>query len=200
MLPISFKFVAAAAAQQLKGNLYRFSPSRTGQSPDWTQQNGSFPTEYPAVPITDKDYWLGRYVLCTLLLVKENGERLEINDAVVKLTRERNIVCTAMVGGKGTVKEFSNEGDWDLLITVGIVATRDGRIVDEYPIEGLAQLRQFLEEQAALEVYSEFLHIFDIDKIVVTKVELTQNTASNYQTLKIDAKSDNDYNVYSTEY
>ncbi|MBQ7684949.1 MAG: hypothetical protein IJT48_10715, partial [Bacteroidaceae bacterium] len=131
---------------------------------------------------------------------REDGERLEINDAVVTLTRKRNIVSTAMVGMDGTVKEYINEGDYDIDITVGIQAVRDGRIVDEYPSEGIAQLRGFLDEKATLNVYSEFLDIFDITKMVVTEVKLTQNTASNYQTLAIKALSDEEYNVYSTEY
>ena len=203
MIPTTFKFTIAplaGAATQVKGALYRFQRVREGQSPDWTQQDGSFPTEYPAVPITDKDYWLGRYLYCTLTLEREDGERLEINDAVVTLTRKRNIVSTAMVGMDGTVKEYINEGDYDIDITVGIQAVRDGRIVDEYPSEGIAQLRGFLDEKATLNVYSEFLDIFDITKMVVTEVKLTQNTASNYQTLAIKALSDEEYNVYSTEY
>lgn len=203
MIPTTFKFTIAplaGAATQLRGMLYRFQPSRTGESPDWTRQDGQFPTEGATSPITDKSFWMGRYLLCTLLLEREDGERLEINDAVVSLTRKRNIVSTSMVGMDGTVKEYINEGDYDIEIAVGIQAVRDGRIVDEYPSEGIRELRKFLDDKAAIGVYSEFLSLFDIDKMVVTEVKLTQNTASNYQTLAIKAVSDKDYNVYSTEY
>ena len=204
MIPTTFKFTIApltGAATQVKGTLYRFQPSRTGQSPDWTRQDGQFPEEYPAVPITDRSFWEGRYALCTLTLEREDGERLEMNDAVVTLQRERNIVSTPMVGMDGTVKEYINEGDYDIKIAVGIQAVRDGRIVDEYPSDGIRELRKFLDEKASLNVfYSEFLGIFDITKMVIKKVSLTQNTASNYQTLTIEAWSDEDYNVYSTEY
>ena len=203
MIPTTFKFTIAplaGAATQLKGNIYRFQPARAGESPDWTTQDGSFPTEGPATPITDKSYWLGRYLLCTLTLERPDGERLEINDAVVKMNRQRNIVSTEVVGMDGTIKEYTNEGDWDMEIIVGIQAVRDGHIVDEYPLEGIAQLRKFLDEKEALNAYSEFLNIFDITKIVIKGVELTQNTASNYQALTIKALSDEDYNVYSTEY
>lgn len=41
MLPISFKFVAASAATQLKGYLYRFKPSRTSEPPDWSGAGGT---------------------------------------------------------------------------------------------------------------------------------------------------------------
>ena len=203
MIPTTFKFTIApltGAATQVKGTLYRFQPSRTGQSPDWTRQDGQFPEEYPAVPITDRSFWEGRYALCTLTLEREDGERLEMNDAVVTLTRKRNIVSTSMVGMDGTVKEYINEGDYDIEITVGIQAVSDGHIVDEYPSDGIRELRKFLDEKEALNVHSEFLDIFDITKMVVTEVKLTQNTACNYQTLAIKAVSDGEYNVYSTEY
>ena len=203
MIPTTFKFTIApltGAATQVKGTLYRFQPSRTGQSPDWTRQDGQFPGEYPAVPITDRSFWEGRYALCTLTLEREDGERLEMNDAVVTLQRQRNIVSTPMVGMDGTVKEYINEGDYSIDIAVGIQAVSDGHIVDEYPSDGIRELRKFLDEKEALNVHSEFLDIFDITKMVVTEVKLTQNTASNYQTLAIKAVSDDDYNVYSTEY
>lgn len=203
MIPTTFKFTIAplaGAATQVKGNLYRFQPSRTGESPDWTRQEGRFPTEGATLPITDKSFWMGRYALCTLLLEREDGERLEINDAVVTLQRQRNIVSISMVGMDGTVKEYINEGDYSIDIAVGIQAVSDGRIVDEYPADGIRELRKYLDEKAPLNVYSEFLDIFDITKMVVTEVKLTQNTASNYQTLAIKAVSDGEYNVYSTEY
>lgn len=48
-----------------------------------------------------------------------------------------------MVGMDGTVKEYINEGDYQINIVVGVAAVRNGVIVDEYPEDGLRELRAF---------------------------------------------------------
>lgn len=151
-------------------------------------------------PITDKRYWEGRYALCELTLQDEAGERLVMNDAVVAVSRAKNIVTTQMVGRDGTVKEYINAGDYQLNILVGVAAVRDGVIVDEYPEDGLRELRAFLDGNTALQVHSAFLDIFDINRVVIKSYSLTQDTASNYQSLTISAISDEEYTIYGTDY
>ncbi len=75
-----------------------------------------------------------------------------------------------------------------------------GQIVDEYPAEGVRKVREFLDENKAVEVSSEFLKIFDIARMVVTRFSLKQETASNRQTLEVKALSDVDYEIKNTEY
>lgn len=72
--------------------------------------------------------------------------------------------------------------------------------MDEYPEDGLRELRAFFDEKAAIDVHSVFLEIFDIGSIVIKSFSVSQDTASNYQSVSISAMSDGDYNVYSTEY
>lgn len=193
-------FVAAGAATQAKGLLYRLQPSRTGEAPSWDGRGGAVTTRDVPVPITDKSYWEGRYVLCELTLRTQEGRTLVINDAVCAISRAKNIVSTQMVGMDGTVKEYINEDDYQLNIVVGVVAVRDGVIVDEYPEEGLRELRAFFDEKASISVHSAFLEIFGIGSIVIKSFSVSQDTASNYQSVSISAVSDDEYNVYSTEY
>lgn len=218
--PVSFQFVAAGAAIQAKGALYRFSPSRTGMFTSWDGRENSCNFEAPRkgkeqswdgrggnsstygtrIPITDKSFWEeGRYALCCLTFKDPKGD-LVMNDAIVAISRAKNIVTTQMVGMNGTVKEYINDGDYSLNIVVGVAAVRDGVIVDEYPKEGLEELRKFLDKKQALTVESEFLKIFDIDSIVVKSFSVSQDTASNYQSVSISAVSDEEYNIYSTDY
>lgn len=193
-------FVAAGLATQAKGYLYRLKPSRTGKSPDWDGRGGAITTRDITTPVTDKSYWAGRYALCELTLRKQDGQSLVVNDAVCAVSRSKNIVTTQMVGMDGTVKEYISEGDYQINIVVGVAAVRDGVIVDEYPAEGLEQLRDFFDEKAAIDVHSVFLEIFDIGSIVIKSFSVSQDTASNYQSVSISAVSDDEYNVYSTEY
>lgn len=151
-------------------------------------------------PFADKSIWADRYELCELAFKTESGDELVMNDAVVALTRARNIVTTAMVGMNGTVKEYINDGDYQLNIMVGVQALKDGIIVDEYPKEGIQNLRKYFDESKSIEVQSKFLELFDIHNIVIKEFAVVQATESNYQPISITALSDTDYNVYSTEY
>lgn len=200
MLPTSFRFTAIGAINQAKGTLYAFKPSRTTPSPQWTDGGAQVESYNVGSPITDPSYWEDRYALVTLTFEKPSGERLVMNDAIVAISRKKNVVSTPMVGMTGTVKEYINAEDYQLSIMVGIQAVRDGTIVDEYPTDGVKQLRRFFDVDEAIKVYSEFLDIFDITKIVITSLSLTQSTESNYQQMSLSALSDEDYNIYSTEY
>jgi hypothetical protein len=76
----------------------------------------------------------------------------------------------------------------------------NGQIVDEYPKEGIRKIREFLDENKAVDVTSVFLSIFGIGRMVVTRFSLKQETASNRQTIEVRALSDEDYVIKSTEY
>lgn len=200
MLPIKFQFVALGAATQLKGELYKFEPARKASSPDWANNGAMMDAQDVTAPYTDRSFWQDRYVMATLTLTKPNGDSLVINDAIVSVSRRKNIVTTQLVGMDGTVKEYIGMSDYDIRIMVGIQAKKGGILTDDYPKEGIEELRDYLLVNEAIEVWSTFLDIFGIRKMVITDFGCTQATDSNYQELSICALSDNDYNVYSTEY
>ncbi len=202
LMPISFMFIAAGLARRVRLALTPIKPSQVNlEVPSWDGHGGPIETASPSVPITDRSYWEGRYVLTELTLRKEDGETLMINDAIVSITREKRIVRTPLVGLDGTIKEYICNGDYDISIAVGIVAVDAlGQIVDEYPSEGVRKVNEFLEENKAIEVSSEFLKIFEVGRMVVTRFSLKQETASNRQTLEVKALSDVDYVIKSDEY
>lgn len=202
-LPISIDLAALSWGQHLAKKLVRFGEGRQGEAPSWEGRGESMTTGAAGVPITDREYWEGRWVLCPVRLrgQTERGTlEVELPDAVAAVSRERRIVSTALTGMDGTVKEYINEGDWAVNLVVGVQAVRDGVIADEYPGDELRQLRQLLDTKAAIEVHSEFLAIFDITKIVIRSYSASQMTESNYQAVTISAVSDEDYEIYSNEY
>lgn len=200
--PISFEFVAAGVARRARIALAKLTPSQVNKEvPSWSGHGGTPETVALTVPITDRSFWESRYVLTELTLRKEDGETLTVNDAVVTVTQEKHIVRTTLVGLNGTIKEYICNGDYDINISVGIVAVdAEGQIVDEYPEEGIRKVREFLDENKAVEVTSVFLSIFGIERMVVTRFSLRQETASNRQTIEIKALSDEDYIIKSTDY
>lgn len=202
MTPINFQFIAAGAARQARATLFRLKPSQVNkEQPSWEGHGGTIATAGLTIPITDRSYWEGRYILTEITLRKEDGETLMINDATVNITREKHMVRTTLVGLEGTIKEYIANGDYDIGITVGITAVNDeGQIIDEYPGDGIRKVKEFLEENKAIEVTSIFFEIFGIDRMVITRFSLNQDTHSNRQVIDIKALSDEDYIIKSSEY
>lgn len=151
-------------------------------------------------PITDRSYWEGRYVLCELRLELEGGEGMTFADAVASVSRQKRIVSTAVTGRDGTVKEYINAEDWQISIVLGIQSEENGEISDEWPGDELRRLRKLLDAPESLMVYSEFLDVFNIGRMVVKSYRATQMTEANYQTVEISAESDDEYEIFSKDY
>lgn len=194
-LPISIDFAAVSWTQHMAKRLIRFKELGVGPDRDGVEGREI------GVPVTDIDYWEGRWVLCPLRLERETGEGLTLADAVTAASRENNIVSTALTGRDGTVKEYINAGDWAVNIVVGLQKLNgNGEIVDEWPSDELRTLRKLLETKEALRVHSEFLDALNIGRLVIRSYSLEQMTEANYQAVSISAVSDEDYEIFSKEY
>lgn len=214
---INAAFIASGVAIQAKGQLYRLRPDKgrdcqkqedykLGTLPGYAMLGGTS-EQGGAINSSEErwagsgDYWLGRTAL-TDLVVKVPGEGLLlINDVTVNVSLQKEVVKTALVGRAGTIKEYITDGDYQLSMSVGLVAVDDeGRITDQYPERAMAQLREILERPEALEVSSAFLDIFGITHIVVTGFSAKQMTHSNRQEIEITALSDTEYVIESNDY
>ena len=160
-------------------------------------------TPYPMVSGEDL---FGRDLIVPLTL-KGSRDTLHFQEAVVNVTRSRNIVATPVLNGRGTVKEMVTSGDLDLAITLAVVSgSKDGdfdgtstKSYDVYPYNGVKRLRKLLDEPERLDVVSDFLKLFDLDGgelgIVVKSYTAHQDTHLNRQVFEIQALSDYDYNL-----
>lgn len=160
-------------------------------------------TPYPMV--SGKDLF-GRDLIVPLTL-KGSRDTLRFQEAVVNVSRSRNIVATPVLNGRGTVKEMITDGDLDLTITLAVVSgSKDGDFdgtstesYDVYPYNGVGRLRKLLDEPERLDVVSDFLKLFDLDGgelgIVVKSYTVHQDTHLNRQVFEIQALSDYDYNL-----
>ena len=193
-LPVSIDLAALSWGQHMAKRLVRFtelggSPERDGVSCHELGQ-----------PITDPEYWEGRWVLCPLRLELEDGEGVTFADAVAAASREHRIVSTALVGRDGTVKEYINAGDWSVNIVLGLQHTDGCVIADEWPGTEVRQVRKLLEAKEALRVHSEFLDALNIGRLVIRSYSARQMTEANYQVIEISAVSDEDYEIFSRDY
>lgn len=177
--------------------LIRFKPGNGNSALSWEGRGEDMTTKTAGTPVTDRSWWEGRWVLCPLTLKLTGGEAMEIGLAVASVSRERRIVSTALTGRDGTVKEYINEGDWSVSLTLELMG-EDGE--DEWPGDKLTELRKILEAKERIEVASEFLKVFDITHVVVKSWSVMQETEWNAQTVTVSAVSDEDYEIYSNDY
>lgn len=183
----------------------RLSDNKAGDLSDAALQNGENP--YPLV--AGKDLF-GQNLIVPLTL-KGSTYTMYFPEAVVNISRERNIVATPVLNGKGTVKEMITNGDLSLSISLAIVSTsKEGdydenltSIFDIYPYKGVERLRKLLDETNRLDIVSDFLQLFDLDGgdlgIIVKSYSLHQDTHLNRQVFEVQAVSDYDYELFIKE-
>lgn len=212
---VNAAFVAASVATQVvRPQLYKFKPLEQPDSTDYKLgdlRGQVLPSAAPSgdspIALTEEkwqgtgDYWLGRNVLTDLVVrVPEKGI-LTIPDVTVNVSKQKEIVKTSFVGRVGTIKEYITDGDYQLEISIGVVAVdENNEIIDQYPESAMSTLCEVLEADEALEVSSTFLDIFGIGKIVVTGFSAKQMTYANRQVVEVSALSDDDYIIQSTDY
>lgn len=213
---INARFIASGVAIQAKGLAYRLRPDKgrdvqkeedykLGTLPGYAMGGGT--TEGGTINKAEErwsgsgDYWLGRTALTDLVIKVPEEGLLLINDVAVNVSLQKEIVKTALVGRAGTIKEYITDGDYQLSMSVGLVAVDDeGRITDQYPERAMAQLREIMERPEALEVSSAFLDLFGITHIVIAGFTAKQMTHSNRQVIEITALSDTEYVIESNDY
>lgn len=214
---INARFIASGVAIQAKGLAYRLRLNKDrdvmkqedyklGTLPGYSMPGGTAEGSHPINKGEERwsgsgDYWLGRTVLTDMVVKVPEEGLLLINDVTVNVSLQKEVVKTALVGRAGTIKEYITDGDYQLSMSVGIVATDDnGEIIDQYPERAIAQLREILERPEALEVSSAFLDLFGITHMVVTGFSAKQMTHSNRQVIEITALSDTEYVIESNDY
>lgn len=205
---------ASVASQVVRPLLYKFKPLDQSEATDYKLGDLRNQVVSSAVSTGDRsislaetkwqgseDYWLGRNVLTDLVVrVPEKGV-LTIPDVTINISKQKEIVKTAIVGRAGTIKEYITDGDYQLSISIGIVSIdENNQIIDQYPESAISTLREVLEENQSLEASSTFLDVFGINKIVVTGFSAKQMTYANRQVVEVSALSDDDYIIQSTDY
>ena len=193
---INYKFIASGAMMSLKGAIHRLIPTveNTTVKIERLSSSGS------GIGVVPGDYQ-GKFFEVSLSLGKtQSADEMKMEEAICSISRAKHIVKTQLTGLDGTIKEYINNGDYDINISVGLVAIEDGVITDQYPADGIRAIKELLDHNEPLFVNSEFLQLFDITKIVITDYAIQQMTHSNRQVISIKALSDEDYELTGIEY
>lgn len=120
-----------------------------------------------------------------LLLQNDEIGEILLENAVVDLTRTKNIVTTSVQGLDGTVKEYISNGDWQITIR-GIIAQKQYG----YPKERYKQLLKFLQINKPIKVVNQWINDAEIYSIVITDYKLPYNPHINCIIYEFNALSD----------
>lgn len=134
-----------------------------------------------------KDTVFGLPIYMPLLFEKIDNmsNDLFLDSAVVTISRTKNIIVTNVQGRDHSVKEFINNGDYNVSIE-GFIAGKGAN----YPREQVEQLEVILNAKQSLKVVNEVFQIFGIHELVITDYELPPMPMFNIQRYEIAAISE----------
>lgn len=109
----------------------------------------------------------GRYYFMPVVLERK-GKEYEIPNSVISFTGKKNIVETAMVGRKGSVKELINIDDYEISIQ-GVVQS------DDFPEAELVELNELynINESVILKCALTNVFLEEDDKVVIKSLDVS---------------------------
>ncbi len=125
-----------------------------------------------------------------VIVDEKTGKRLDISGMVMMDTsRTKNIVSTQINGQSATIKEWINNGDYAITLTIAV--TSEG---DEYPEQRLKEIINICDINRTLKVENKYLNeILKITRIVITGHKTTPEVWKTNQTIVLDCMSDEGY-------
>ena len=136
---------------------------------------------------TDKSHFEGLPIYLPLILESIDGVKddLLLESAIVSVGRTKNIVITDVQGRDTSVKEFINNGDWDISIT-GIICNNGVG----YPLDQVREFQDYMTAKSSIKVVHEVLNMLGINEIVVTDQSMPSSPMVNVQRYSFNAISE----------
>jgi hypothetical protein len=114
----------------------------------------------------DKKYVVTSEILSELDKKGTDGGLL-LDGVLISVNQTKNVITTNIMGRSGTVKEYINQGDFEFTVR-GFIASKNP---DEFPLERVRLLQQYLNAPIELEVVSNYINnVFGVDNNPITKV------------------------------
>jgi hypothetical protein len=102
------------------------------------------------------------------LKIKENV--IVLTDILLTCTLKNTIITTPVTKRSGTVKEFISAQDYEVKMDGTVRSTSAGK----FPVDDLKKLIKIINSEEKIDVYSEFLSLFNIHYLVLDKYEIKQ--------------------------
>lgn len=127
-------------------------------------------------------------------------EGIVMQTVLMDVSMSKNIVKTAIQGRDGTVKEYVSQGDFVISIQGNIIGLTKGNTIEGigqvYPVVDTKRLIDICKVPDAIEITSEFLQMFGINRMVITDYKFAEKEGfRNMQPFQITALSDTPINL-----
>lgn len=133
---------------------------------------------------------------CVVLKSYDNTVEIEMMVVDVKANASNTIVKTAIVGRKGTIKEFIQANDYMVTIAGSIFSDSN----DAFPLYELQALDKILKTEKQVLVANVFLQLLGITKLVFESGDYYANKKFvNAFDFSLNFSSDEDYDLYVQE-
>lgn len=115
-----------------------------------------------------------------------------IEHAILSISGRKTIVQTALAGSslRGTVKELIGTDDYEINI-VAVLVGENG----EFPQDKLTEIRELFERSETLTIECALTHLFNVQKIVLTALDVNEVRWHEAQPISLRAISDDDFIV-----
>lgn len=117
--------------------------------------------------------------------VDEIAEDLLLRNAIVTVSQDRKVVVTDVQGADGSVKEYINNGDYQVSVQGSLFVQGNN-----FPKDQINALREYMEAKVALPIISGYLNSMQIYELAVTKWSLGFDGHINAIPYKFTALSD----------
>lgn len=111
------------------------------------------------------------------------------------VSQEKNIVRTQISGRNGTVKEYNNDGDYQIALNADINEKEN-----IFPADQLQAFQEIKKVPQSIPIISKILNsIFDIDNVVITEFALNPGTGKGNVQISINLESDLPFDIKDFE-
>lgn len=101
------------------------------------------------------------------MTLKSKKMEIYLDSAVIEISRQKNIVSTALQGRDGTVKEYISNGDYSISVQ-GVLSV----IGQKYPITQLKEFMDMMNANESIDVVHAILNELGIMEIVISEIKL----------------------------
>ncbi len=180
---------------RVKSELYEraLKPSLLTADPDELLSLDNQPSEYVGASAAVKRSNIILEVDADLTTTPDRVLRIELIDVKCRVNQSNTIVSTALVGRRGSVKEYIQANDYRVDIRGSVVANSQ----NAFPLEDVITLKKILATPGRIRVYSKLLQLFEITHMVYQSGDYDQDSARyvNAMPFSFQFLSDDDYEL-----
>ena len=124
-----------------------------------------------------------------------NYDTFKMESVTFLVSQSKNIVKTQISGRNGTVKEYNNDGDYQIALQANV-----NELENVFPAEQIQAIQEIKKVPESIPILSKILNsFFEIDNVVIEDFSLNPQTGKGNVILEIKLESDLPFDVKDFE-